>query len=191
MAFGLTIGGGNLTQVTTLTTGAGEGAAAVWNAAATPILENRQKTKTDVKGHLKKLNVEVAIDSDLDSEAQESMLSTYMNIQADASTVEYEDGTMRGLTAGDVTKSLVTVHYFGKHSGGKRRVLILNSEVNSEGYTAETKKNLAPKISFKGVKATNAIAVPAALFDSTLVSGAALITVAAGTMGTEIWLSAV
>lgn len=191
MAFGLTIGGGNLTQVTTLTTGAGEGAAAVWNAAATPILENRQKTKTDVKGHLKKLNVEVAIDSDLDSEAQESMLSTYMNIQADASTVEYEDGTMRGLTAGDVTKSLVTVHYFGKHSGGKRRVLILNSEVNSEGYTAETKKNLAPKISFKGVKATNAIAVPAALFDSTLVSGAALITIAAGTMGTEIWLSAV
>ena len=191
MAFGLTIGGGNLTQVTTLTSGAGEGAAAVWNAAATPILENRQKTKTDVKGHLKKLNVEVAIDSDLDSEAQESMLSTYMNIQADASSVEYEDGTMRGLTAGDVTKSLVTVHYFGKHSGGKRRVLILNSEVNSEGYTAETKKNLAPKISFKGVKATNAIAVPAALFDSTLVSGAALITIAAGTMGTEIWLSAV
>ena len=191
MAFGLTIGGGNLTQVTTLTSGAGEGAAAVWNAAATPILENRQKTKTDVKGHLKKLNVEVAIDSDLDSEAQESMLSTYMNIQADASSVEYEDGTMRGLTAGDVTKSLITVHYFGKHSGGKRRVLILNSEVNSEGYTAETKKNLAPKISFKGVKATNAIAVPAALFDSTLVSGAALITIAAGTMGAEIWLSAV
>lgn len=190
MAFGLTIGGGNLTQVTTLTTGAGEGTAAVWNASATPTLENRQKTKTDVKGHLKKLNVEVAIDSDLDSEAQETMLSTYMNIQADASTVEYEDGTMRGLTAGDVTKSLVTVHYFGKHSSGKRRVLILNSEVNSEGYTAETKKNLAPKISFKGVKATNAIAVPAALFDSSLVSGAALITIAAGTMGTEIWLTA-
>ena len=98
---------------------------------------------------------------------------------------------MRGLAVGDVTKSLLTVHYFGKNSGGKRRILILNSEVNSEGYTAETKKNLAPKITFKGVKATNAIAVPAALFDSSLVSGAALVTVAAGTMGTEIWLTSV
>ncbi len=191
MAYGLTIGGGNLTQVTTLTTGAGAGSAAVWDAAATPTLENRQKTKTDVKGHLRKMNVEVSIDSDLDSEAQESMLNTYMNVQADASTVEYEDGVMRGLAVGDVTKSLLTVHYFGKNSGGKRRILILNSEVNSEGYTAETKKNLAPKITFKGVKATNAIAVPAALFDSSLVSGAALVTVAAGTMGTEIWLTSV
>lgn len=191
MAYGLTIGGGNLTQVTTLTTGAGAGAAAVWNANATPTLENRQKTKTDVKGHLRKMNVEVSIDSDLDSEAQETMLNSYMNVQADASGVEYEDGVMRGLTVGDVTTSLLTVHYFGKNSGGKRRILILNSEVNSEGYTAETKKNLAPKITFKGVKATNAIAVPAALFDSSLVSGAALVTVAAGTMGTEIWLTSV
>ena len=189
--FGLTVGGGNLTQVTTLTSGAGVGSAAVWNASATPTLENRQKTKTDVKGHLKKLNVEVSIESDLDSEALDSLLNTYMDVQADTSTVEYEDGTMRGLVTGDVTRSLVTVHYFGKNSGGKRKVLILNSEINSEGYTAETKKNLAPKVTLKGVKATNAIAVPAALFDSTLVSGAALITIAAGTMGTEIWLSAV
>lgn len=189
--FGLTVGGGNLTQITTLSTGAGTGTSAVWNANATPTIENRQKTKTDVKGHLKKLNVEVSIDSDLDSETLDSLLNTYIDVQADASTVEYEDGTMRGLVTGDVTRSLLTVHYFGKNSGGKRKVLILNSELNSEGYTAETKKNLAPKITLKGVKATNAIAVPAALFDSTLVSGAALVTITAGTMGTEIWLTAV
>jgi len=191
MAFGLTIGGANLTQVTTYTTGEGAGTAAKWNASATPILENRQKTKTEVKGHLKKMNVEIMIDSDLDSEAQESMLNTYMDIQADASTVEYEDGSNRGLVTGAVGKGLLTVSYFGKNSpSNKRRVLILNSEVNSEGYSAESKKNLAPKISFKGVKATNDIVVPAALFDSTLVSGAALITITAGTMGTEIWITA-
>lgn len=192
MAFGLTIGGGNLTQVTSYTTGAGLNAAAVWNASATPILVNEQKTKTDVKGHLKKLNVEVSIDSDMDSEAQESMLDTYMDIQADASSVEYEDGTMRGLNAGSVARGLLTLHYFGKNTvANKRRILILNSEVNSDGYSAETKKNLAPKISFKGVKATNAIVVPAALFDTRLVSGGALLTIAAGTMGTEVWLPAV
>lgn len=186
----VTISSGNLTRVTNCTTGGGVGDAAQWIANTTPIFDNRQKTKTVVTGNLKKNNIMLAPESDLDGETQDTFLSNYMSVTADASATIYEDQSTRGVNAGDVTKAVITLTTFGKNQpSGKRKTLVMLCEPNSKGYTGEALKATSPSIEYTGVKATRDIGIPAALFPTDLVTGAVLATIPAGQIGFEVWLT--
>ncbi len=186
----VTVSSGNLTRVTGCTTGGGIGDAAQWLASTTPIFDNRQKTKTNVTGNLKKFNIVLAPESDLDGEVVDAFLSNYMSVNADSSATIYEDQSTRGLNAGDVTKAVITLSVFGKNQpSGKRKVLVMLCEPNSKGYTGEAMKSTSPAIEYTGVKATRDIGIPAALFPTDLVTGAALQTITSGQIGFEVWLT--
>lgn len=185
----VTMNGGNLTRVMGCATGGGEGDAAQWTVSST-FFDNRQKMKTAVSGNLKKNNIVVTPESDLDSETVDAFLSTNMSISADSSQTIYEDLSVRGNNGGDVTKATVTLTVFGKNQpSNKRKCLVIHCEPNSKGYTAEANKAMSPNIEYVGIKAPRDIWVAASYFPTDLVSGASGITIFSGTIGQEVWLT--
>ena len=162
-------------------------------------INNTLGTSTPVYSMVKKIKTSVTrtsftIDQNEDNEALSTFLETYApQTTVTADTGEYENGTK--FNSGNVSSAtLLQVIYGGVDpKTSKRKVTLMFCKLgqDSGSYDQESGKFTKPKVSGDVVNNDADMGVAAAYFDTTLVTGATLVTIPKNIGYKEVWITAV
>lgn len=183
-----TIGGGNLTELFAL--------GSDWSLG-TNLMDLNKNFTTVIAGHEKSKNLEATITHEIFDETYTDLLDDYLSETADTANENYEDGSSNvdttSLTDANNLKVLLAICYSGRsnESTKQRFVRVFPCQLQGGGYTMESEKTIRPETKLVAVKADVAITVAASAFNTSLVSSAATVTIAAGSYGLSTWLTAV
>lgn len=107
--------------------------------------------------------------------------------------VTFTDGVTAGGTTG-AAPDLIGINYGAIHTDSsinKRKitVAIVKAQLDSGNYTEQSGTMVRTNLTFVGQKAKQAVTVPAAMFCTSLVSGATDTTIAANSGGKQVWFT--
>lgn len=178
------LGGGNLCEFFALATNA-------FGTKQTHVEDHTKSTK--VTGHPTKNKVLIDLDARHADENFNTFLGTYL-YPGDITLTEeiYEDAQKDSSPGGSTTYYFGYTLYFGTVKT-KRKVLYGIGMVsgNTGDYSTGDKQYEQSPVQISGVSAPATYTVSAATFNTLLVSGAATVTIASGSYGAYVFLTAV
>jgi endonuclease YncB( thermonuclease family) len=150
-------------------------------------------TGISVTGAIKKKNIEIDIDNAEDSENLATLFATYLTSEEVEEIVDqYVNGDKTTIQqAGEGAASFGVLEYSGVNHSNKRRVkgLLAVFGPNTGDETIEAKQSKKIKIQIQAIDATQTYTIPAACYNTTLVTGATTQTIASSAVGTEAFFT--
>lgn len=179
-----TIGGANLTELFPFTT-----AWAVLTTGTGRVTLDKKFT-TAFTGHEKSFNLEATITHETFDSTITGLFDAYLQM-VQPSTEYYEDGAATVNITASSDKTVLAIAYSSKNEESKRFVRVFTAAIQGGGFTMEQNKSIRTETKLTGVRTNNAITVGSALFNSSLLSAPATVTIAATQMGTSFWSTSV
>jgi len=150
-------------------------------------------TGISVTGAIKKKNIEIDIDNAEDSAALLTLFDSYLTSEDVEEVVDnYVNGDKTTIQqAGEGAASFGVLEYSGINHNNKRRVkgLLAVFGPNTGDETIENKQSKKVKIQIQAIDATQTYTIPAACYNTALVSGATTQTIASSAVGTETFIT--